>query len=78
MEEVLRRQRRKKKFFYDHQQTKFGVFWNRNVDKLSKAKYLFGEGVPGHKKNGINLMTLKQKGKDINEILRECINEIWD
>jgi hypothetical protein len=31
MEEVLRRQRRKKKFFYDKMREKFGSYWNPKV-----------------------------------------------
>lgn len=68
MEEVLRRQRRKKKFFCDYQESQFSPFWNRNMNNLAKARYPFGQGVPGAKKKGINLMTLKKKGngKDVD------------
>lgn len=82
MDDVLRRQRRKKKFFYDQMNAKFGGFWKPKVQELSKAKFVLDEGVPGVTKRrrghgGIKLFALKQKGGDINEILRNCIDEIW-
>lgn len=40
MEDVLRRQRRKKKFFYDQMNNKFGGFWSNKVDEISKPKFL--------------------------------------
>ena len=72
MEEVLRRQRRKKKFFYDHMRSKFGPFWNPKVEELSKAKFT------GVEKKGLKLFALKEGTEDINEVLKQCINEIWD
>lgn len=47
MEEVLRRQRRKKQYFYDHMQAKFGSFWNKKVQYLSQQK---GGGLKDKKK----------------------------
>ena len=38
MEEVLRKHRRKKKYFYDHMKDRFGAYWNPKVEALSKAK----------------------------------------
>lgn len=75
MEEVLRRQRRKKKFFYDKMKEKFGGYWNNKVETLSVAKYFASGDIP--KKKKLQLFTLKDKGEDINETLKSCINEIW-
>jgi Ca2+-binding EF-hand superfamily protein len=63
-------------------QEKFGVYWNSKVQELSKAKYVGNEGVPGatriKKSGGIKLFALKKKGQDINEVLRQCIDDIWN
>ena len=75
MEEVLRRQRRKKKFFYDKMREKFGSYWNHKVQDLSVAKY-FAKG-ESPKKKKLELFKLKGKSEDINETLKECINDIW-
>lgn len=47
MEETLRRQRRKKAFFYNQMQQKFGTYWSNKVEDLSKAKH---NKHPGRKK----------------------------
>lgn len=75
MDDVLRRQRRKKKFFFDQMNAKFGTFWKPKVQELAKAKFVLDEGVPGVTKRrrghgGIKLFALKQKGGDINDVLR--------
>jgi hypothetical protein len=74
MEEVLRRQRRKKKFFYDKMNDKFGGYWNNKLETISKPRFVLDEGVPGasQKKSsgGIKLFALRQKGVDINVVLK--------
>lgn len=75
MEEVLRRQRRKKKFFYDKMKEKFGGYWNPKVQFLSAAKHYAKGTTP--KKKKLELFKLKGKSDDINETLKDCINEIW-
>ena len=82
MEEVLRRQRRKKKFFYDQMNNKFGGYWNNKIEAISKPRFVLDEGVPGASKKkrsgGIKLFALQQKGVDINVVLKQCIDSIWD
>lgn len=82
MEEVLRRQRRKKKFFYDQMNNKFGGYWNNKIESISKPRFVLDEGVPGASKKkrsgGIKLFALQQKGVDINVVLKQCIDSIWD
>lgn len=46
IEEVLRRQRRKKRYFYDNMHDRFKGYWNKKVEFLSQVKYPFGEGMP--------------------------------
>jgi hypothetical protein len=54
---------------------RFKGFWNKKVEFLSQVKYPFGEGMS--KKKKLQLFALKEKGEDINEILKSCIDEIW-
>ena len=79
MDEVLRRQRRKKRFFYEQMRAKFGVFWNQRIEDLSLARDEFGSLRPSgqaHKKK-LQLFALKSTTDDIHEVLKECVNEIW-
>jgi hypothetical protein len=55
-------------------QNKFGVYWNRKVQFLSQAKVAIDQK-PAKKK--LQLFALKSNGDDINEVLKNCINEIW-
>ena len=61
---------------------KFGGYWNPKVEVISKPRFVLDEGIPGasqkKRSGGIKLFALRQKGADINVVLKQCIDSIWD